>query len=301
MTAMEGKQKGALGFCAMTTVGILYLSQAKGLWVMAFVFSAFLLLRFGKTIEEEGGVVFQLLSYGILLWNLLIIGRLAQGISLINGTDSPLPGLLLLLLCDYGVRRKNVLSVASVLFFVFALTMGILLLFSLPAMETENFKFPRDGGAEYLPYGLLPILLLYVYQGKENRRSTPWIWASGILLVGILLSTVGLGASDFYTASKSVNLFGTMERLEPFVGALTTAGGFCTMALLFSANKNLLPIKERKQNLFFEKAQIIPVIASLLLSYKIPETYIAIGTTVCWGVIPVIQQGIVIAKKSIKK
>ena len=302
MTVRERKQLGALLFCAMAAVGILYLSQGKGLWVLGIVLSATVLLYFGKPVDMgEHGIVFSLLSYGVFLWNILLLGKLAQGVSQINGTESPLPGLFLLLLCGYGLQRKNLLSLASVIFFAFAITMGILFLFSLPAVELGNIRLEERRGIEFLPYGLLPILFIYVYRGKENTSSLRWSLGILALLGGIVLSTAGLGAADFYTASKSVNLLGAMERLEPFVAALTTAGGFCTMGFLLLVNRNLVDFREIQKRIWMEKGEILCGILSLLLINRIPESYLALGTTVCWGVIPVIQQGVVILKENAKK
>lgn len=298
MGRVEEKRMGALCFCIMGTLAIVFLCRVNWLLSVGLCLGSCLFLCFGEPfVAEEENTLQRILSYGILLWNILLMGKIARELAWIETTDSPLPGILLLLLCCYGVGKRDLLSVGAVIALVMLVTMGILFLFSLPAMEVHRL-FPKTvGDLSVIPFGFYPTILLYLYKRKEKFASLPWLLGALLLVMAVGLVTAALGARDFYTASQSVNLLGTMERLEPFVAALATAGGFCTVGTLFLVNRKIRGHGEREKRFSSGSAEFLLAVGVCLLSPGIPTRWWAVGTTVSWGVIPVIQQGIVVYKK----
>lgn len=302
MGQVEEKQLGALCFCILGTLAIIFLCGAHWLLSVGLCLASCLFLCFGEPfLAEEENALQRFLSYGVLVWNILLMGKIARELAWIEATDSPLPGILLLLLCSYGARKRDLLSVGAVIALVILVTMGILILFSLPVME-GNRLFPKDvGDLSVLSFGFYPTILLYLYKKKEKFATVPWLLGALILVMAVGLVTAGLGARDFYTASKSVNLLGTMERLEPFVAALATAGGFCTVGTLFLVNQKIRGDQKKQKRFCGESVEFLLASGACILAHEISMRWWAVGTTVCWGVTPVIQQGIVVYKKIAKK
>ncbi len=292
----DAKQLGALGFCAFSVPAILLLPQTGWESVLLAVAGCILVVTFGRPVT---GRDCKALSVVLLLWNILLMGKLAREISLLYGTDTPLPGLLLLLLSAYCGKKGAGPVVGSVLSFFLIGIYGVLFVFAVPDMDLGRLMPERETELLNLPYGFFPLLILYMYRGG---RKTGAMWAAigGALAVGAALITEGLGAPDFYTASQSVNLFGTMERLEPFVASAVTAGGFCILTTLIRVNEGLWEgLRKEKKNYPIELF-LLPSLALCILASRIPHRIWALGTTLCWGLIPILTQVIVPKEKAQK-
>lgn len=269
---------------------------------MLVTLGAGLLLCFGEDMRHmEKNIAITILSGVLVLWNVALLGKFAWGVSEYNGSDSSLPGTLLLLLACYGVKKKNVLPVGAILALGLGVLYGILYLFALPNVELGALSPGKVRNTELLPYGFFPATLLCLYRGEKKKSRICWL--AGALLLILLggIITEGMAAKDFYTAAKSVNLLGTMERLEPFVAAAATAGIFCVMALLLKVNGKIIRERLRIKNSYVEEIEFILAAIICTAAQKVSPLLWGIGTTVCWGVIPILLQGIVGLKKVIKK
>ena len=92
-----------------------------------------------------------------------------------------------------------------------------------------------------------------------------------------------------------------MERLEPFVSAAVTAGGFCLFGMLITIDQIIWEdVFKQKRKCPLEWFLGISV-GICIMSTKISEITWAIGTTLCWGLIPIITQFVVLLKKYQKK
>ena len=298
MNLTENKQLGALGFCALSLPAVLFLPQ--GGWAVALLVSlgSALLLCFGSSIpREDQSLQVKILSIPLFLWNIAIVGKICTVISEINGVHSPLPGLLLLLVVGYGVKKQVLPSTAAVIAFFMAAIYGILFIFAVPNVEISSLKPAVGQNLSGMAYGFLPILLLYVYKKEKKKTVALWTSAGLILILGAAVITQGMGAQDFYTASKSVNILGTMERLEPLVAAASTAGAYCMIGLLLSVNQNIEKGIRKKESKYILEIEILIASGICILLPEAEEWIWSIGTTVCWGLIPILTQVMVFRKK----
>lgn len=297
MDHVRERQLGALGLCAFSVVAVLFLPQAGWTAVGVVTVGSMLIATFGKCATTgKANMGERLLAVPLFVWNILIMGKLGRELSNIHEVESVLPGLLLLLLSAYGVKKGVVPVVGAVLVFFILGIFGAMYLFAIPVGDMGKLT-PQRGSAENLVYGFLPILLLYMYKGEKRRGKVSWAIGTIALGVGAAMVTAVMGAPDFYTAAKSVNLFGTMERWEPLVAVGVTAGGFCLLSMLLGVNKEIWSgIWDQKKN--FPIELMAAIAAGLILTAgKGGDRFWAMGTAVCWGIIPIITQLVVSKKK----
>ena len=298
MDNVREKQIGALGLCAFSAPAILFLPQADWRWTTVVVGMAMLIMIFGKPVDTGNSAKkMRFVGIPLFIWNIIIMSKTAWDISGIHGVSSPLPGLLLLLLAAYGVKKEVLPVVGAVLVFFIVGIYGILYLFALPDTELTKTVWQTQGGLNGISFGFLPILLLYMYKGERRKEREIWALIGLLLVLGAMLITKGMGASTFYTASMSVNVLGAMERLEPFVGVALTVGGFCLMGMLLSVNQSLwekMKMEKRKYPIV-----LLTIVAGIgiWLVRKVDARIIEIGTTVCWGFVPILTQLVVTGKK----
>ena len=296
MDRTREKQIGALGLCAFSVIAVLFLPQAGWPGTVLVTGTSMLIAVFGKSMGTESDTRFsEITAIPVFAWNLFIVGKLGWELCFVFGAESPLPGLILLLLSGCAVKKAVVPVVGAVLMFFLVGIYGIMYVFALPTGDMHNL-IPTVGKMENLAYGFFPMLLLYMYRGGRRGRG---FWALGgvALALGAALVTAATGAEDFYTAAKSVNLFGTMERWEPLVGVAVVGGGFCLLSLLLSVNKTIWEnVWKRKKN-FPTEILVAICIGGIFGADKVGDGFWALGTTVCWGLFPVLTQFVVCKKK----
>ena len=290
------KQIGALGLCAFSVIAVLFLPQTGWPGTVLVTGLSMLVAVFGKSvgIGTDGRFV-KIASTPIFVWNLIIIGKLGWELCSVIGVESALPAVILLLLGGYAVKKGVVPVVGAVLMFFLVAIYGSMYVFALLAGNIENLM-PTVGKTENLAYGFLPMILLYMYIGERRERG---VWALGgmALALGATLVTAAVGAEDFYSAAKSINLFGTMERWEPLVGVAVTGGGFCLLSLVLSVNKSIWEnVWNRKKN-FPTEILVAICIGTVFAARKVGDGFWALGTTVCWGLFPILTQFVVHKKK----
>lgn len=305
----DARRLYALGFCAFTVPAILLLPRTGWQWaLLASAASACLLavlIRLRRSAPLPLAVTAaktdagKLLLIGALLWNFLMLGTVSRllCIGYPTGDTMPLVGLLLLLLAMYAAQKgSKVVARASAIVFFFLIGLYLLLLgFSLPNMRADWLKAVPSPQWAILPAALSPVPVLYLHR-EERGKPTFWL-LGGVLLAGAaaLVCAGSLSAQvaaeeqfPFYTAAKSVSVLGAMERLEPLVSAALTAGAFCLLGLLGCANREilsaLLPNSEKLSNL----ANVLLGGAGLWLTGLLPLWFIGLGTTIFWGIFPLI-------------
>ncbi len=282
MQTSNPKQLGALGFCAFSVPAILLLPQNG--WVIALfaALAASILMRMTPIQLPKT------LRLALAAWNVLMLGYFAR--ILCFPEEKELIGLLLLLLAVYAAAKQTVPRVASVLLFFLGATYLALMGFALPDVQWSALTPRRNVDWRAVPFALAPALLLYIR--KERGATDAWFSLAAIVLAALAaIVTQGMHADSFYTAAKSVNILGTMERLEPLVSAALTAGGFCLLGLLCTANQSLL------ENRSFGVENFLGGCLGFYLAPVLPSVVLVVGTAIFWGLLPILPQWVVKLKK----
>lgn len=151
---------------------------------------------------------------------------------------------LALLAVSTWVASKGTAAVARFAGILAALTLPLLavvLAFGATEIQAKNLSptLYIDGGGAALAVGLLPMAGIWFRKG-EKKVGSAWILAPIVASVTISLVTIGtLGTAlaqsadePFYMATKSISLFGVMERFEGLVAAVLLLGFGCLLAYL---------------------------------------------------------------------
>lgn len=305
MQQASSRQFGALGFCAFSVPAVLLLPGVGWLWASLATIAAAAFLLWGFRLQREsglspaeiaarwkGGRVLLLLA---LLWNLLLLGAAAKQLcaAFPDGRDTPLIGLLLLLLASYAAKRERGPRVAAILFFFLLGLYGLLFGFSLTELRLSYLRPVWQVDPARLSAALVTLCLLYLPTGAKKKgciwclAGVVFAFVTAFMTAGILSPSVA-EAEGFalYEAAKSVSIFGVIGRLEPLVSMAVSLGGFCLLYLICAANirilGSLLPGKkiENFSINFFAGA------AGIWLSGLLSAAWIALGTAIFWGLFP---------------
>lgn len=303
----DARRLYALGFSAFTLPAIFLLPRLGWLWALlasaggAAVLAVMIRLRRKNPLTPAAfaakTAAGKAVLCGILLWNLLQLGEISRLLCMAYPTAdfSPLIGLLPLLLALYAARKgPRVIARAGAIVFFFLVALYLLLMgFSLPTMHADWLKPVWKPQLLLLPAALTPVSVLFLSRGQTGK---PALW----LLGGVLLATlaalscagnvspqvVSREVFPFYTAAKSVSILGAMERLEPFVSAALTAGGFCLLGLLCCVNTEILSEVLPNSEKLSAFANIVLGGGSFWLSALLPLWVFGLGTAIFWGILP---------------
>ncbi len=305
----NARQYYALGFAAFTVPAILILPRTGWLWAAVFaaagaaVLAGLIVLRRRRQKSlvrlAAGSAAGRIALVAALLWNLLMLGRIAAYLcrAYPSGSAFPLAGLLLLLLAVYAAQKGSgtVLRAGAIVFFFLIGFYLLIMGFSLPDLRLSWLKPELRPVWTAFPAVLAPVGVLYLSDGVQGKER-PALWLIGGVLLALLAALVTAGSLSppvareetfpFYTAAKSVKLFGAMERLEPFVSAALTAGGFCLLGTLCAANEKILSVFLPKPKYFAALANFLVGGACLWVSSVASEGIYALGMTIFWGIIP---------------
>lgn len=310
MTPRAGaRQFYALGFAAFTVPAILLLPRTGWLWASVFaaagaaVLAGLLFLRrrcgAGLVRLAAGTKAGKAALFAALLWNTLMLGRIAAFLcrAYPSGSAFPLVSLLLLLLAVYAAQKGSgaVLRTGAIVFF-FLLGFYLLILgFSLPDLRLSWLKPDLRPLWTVFPAALAPVSVLYLADGECGEES-PALWLLGGVLLAFLSALVTAGSVSpavarqeifpFYTAAKSVTILGAMERLEPFVTAALAAGGFCLLGTLCAANGKILSVFAPRAKNFSALTNFLVGGGCVWLSDVVSEGIFAAGMTIFWGIFP---------------
>lgn len=309
----------ALGFCAFLVPAVLHLPSTGWLWTAAASMLCALLLALlivlrrkcchGPAEIAERSFLGRSALLLVLVWNLLMLGSTAGEIcaAFPQGESFPLVGLLLLLLAAYAAERGEqvVLRVGAIVFFALVLFFALILGFALPKVHFAWLTPQISVDWKRLTAVLCPTLVLYLGGSEERGKCTPWLLLG--VAFAVLCAAVTAGSLSpavvsketfpFYTAAKSVSVLGAMERLEPLVSAALTVGGFCLLALLCAVNGRILGAFLPKAEKFTALLNFALGGSAMWLSKLLPTTVIAVGTTIFWGLFPIITLSLGVRKK----
>ena len=97
--------------------------------------------------------------------------------------------------------------------------------------------------------------------------------------------------------SKSISLFGTMERFEALVSAALTAGGFCLLALLCLSNAAILRAVRPQAEKYAPIGNFLLGGASIWLIAGVGMSVLAVGSAIFWGILPLLILSVAKRKK----
>lgn len=124
----------------------------------------------------------------------------------------------------------------------------------------------------------------------------------GAVLMDGLMGATGAAHADnsFYEFSKSINLFGIAKRFEALIACVLTGSWFALFVLILSATYHLT------EEIFVSAGKygvwaVTLVSAVLMCILPNRSDWLAVGTLIFWGFLPVAAQGIVGAKNMEKK
>ena len=314
------RQLCALTFCAFSVPAFGLLPRAGWLWAgLAAAVCAALLAALTALCRKKGGSLAQLAGtcragrgclWLCLLWNFLILGAAARYLcGVYPGSGAfPLTGALLLLLAAYasGKGVSAVARVSAICFFFFLVLYGLLLGFSLPQMNPQWLRPVTRPRWLQLPAALCPVCALYLTDSCRSRgRLAGWLAGGTALALLAALVTAGCvcpevaGAEPFafYTMSKSISLFGTMERFEALVSAALTAGAFCLLALLCLSNAAILRAVRPQAEKYAPIGNFLLGGASIWLIAGVGMSVLAAGSAIFWGILPLLILSVAKRKK----
>jgi len=154
---------------------------------------------------------------------------------------------------------------------------------------------------------LIPCMGLLMPQNKPKKAfwAIPVIGAVAVIMAILLDSVMGFSVAQeagdtFYEFSKGVNLFGVAERFEALVACVLTAEWFVLFSLILSTSHHLwerISTKGIAWSVWLCSAMSVLLMCNL----HIPGQLLGVGCLIFWGFLPLLTQGLGVAKKVIKK
>lgn len=170
----------------------------------------------------------------------------------------------------------------------------VVLIFGAQAVELDNLQLELDVSSIYplLGVGLLPLAGLW-FSRQEKRGGRGWIFA--LMAVAVACSVVVTGtlgvdlaqsvAEPFYKMTKSISIFGVMERFEGLVAAVLLLGFGCLLAYLSAIGGKMWECAWNKG------ATVVPNLVVALCFFwwleELPEWLPLVLVGVLWVVLPV--------------
>lgn len=238
------------------------------------------------------------------LWLVCLAGYLStrSTLSFPQTAAKPLTGLLLLALASWAAKIgiRAVVRCSVILLLLLTVLYGIVLLFSAPQVRLPNlapFGDPTQA-LLFFPVLTVPTLLLYYRPIRDGTRPAPWLIAGAVLALAASVITAGCLSpqlaqeeTGFYDLSRSVSLFGTVQRFESLISSASLVGFFCAISFLLCTAReilsSLLPQLSGKSLFLFPFAA-----AGALLSSGISPVVFAVGAATFCAVFPLVTQGI---------
>lgn len=251
------------------------------------------------------------LSVVEIIWIAVFLGNIGKTVSTCwNETAFPAIPMILLLLsvCASSCGSVPAARVGATLLWLVMPILGLVAIAGTADVNPDWIRMELE-----IPDGVLISLLLIpgVCAFLPGESTTGLRWSGAVLgafaVLGAVLVDGVVGGSaamqsenSFYMFSKSINLFGVAERFEALIACVLTGSGFALMALLLSAvyhlSENFVP-SGGKCGVWLTAA------AGGILMCILPNAqgWLAVGTLIFWGFLPVAAQGIVGAKNMQKK
>lgn len=303
------RQLCALAFCAFTVPAVGLLPQAGWLWSLLAAVCCAAVLAIGVLLtRKKGGSAAALAAQSglgkvllvlLLVWNALALGMTARYLcgAYPNADGFPLTGALLLLLAAYAANKgvSAVARVSAICFFFLAALYALVLGFSVPQLRPQWLAPQTKPAWTLLPAVFSPACVLFL-TGHCTARAKPAVWLlsgtalaflAAFLAAGCLSPEIA-GTEPFalYTVSKSLSLFGAMERFEALISAALTAGGFCLLGLLCLTNAEIVRTLCPQAEKCCGAANFLLGFAGIFVSGALSAGVSAAASAIFWGILP---------------
>ena len=246
-----------------------------------------------------------------LVWLAVFLGGIGK-ISSTCWTEDAFPAIpfVLLLLGVFASSRGGIPAarVGATLLWLVVPILGVIGIAGTADVNTDWIRMELEVPDSML-VSLLLIPCLCAFLPQESTNAARWsavilgaVSVIGAVLVdGIMGDSVAMQASNsFYELSKSINLFGIAERFEALIACVLTASWFALFALVLGAAYHLSEEWISSSGKYGVWAVAVASAALMCILPKRSE-WMAIGSLIFWGFLPVATQGIVGAKNMLKK
>lgn len=304
------RQLCALAFCAFTVPAVGLLPRAGWLWALIAAVCCAAVLAVGVLLtRKKGGSAAALAAQSglgktllapLLLWNFLALGMTARYLcgAYPDAGGFPLTGALLLLLAAYAANKgvSAVARVSAICFFFLIALYALVLGFAAPQLRPQWLTLQTKPVWTILPAVFSPVCVLFLTgHCTERGKSAGWLFGgmalaflAAFVAAGCLSPEVA-GAEPFavYTVTKSLSLFGAMERFEALVSAALTAGGFTLLGLLCLTNAELIRALWPRAEKCSGVANFLLGFAGIFASGVLNAGISAAVSAIFWGILPI--------------
>ena len=304
------RQLCALAFCAFTVPAVGLLPRTGWLWASIAAVCCAAVLAVGVLLtRKKGGSAAALAAQSglgktllapLLLWNFLALGMTARYLcgAYPDAGGFPLTGALLLLLAAYAANKgvSAVARVSAICFFFLIALYALVLGFAAPQLRPQWLTLQAKPVWTILPAVFSPVCVLFL-TGHCTERGKPAGWLFGGMALAFLAAFVAAGclspevagAEPFavYTVTKSLSLFGAMERFEALVSAALTAGGFTLLGLLCLTNAELIRALWPRAEKCSGVANFLLGFAGIFASGVLNAGISAAVSAIFWGILPI--------------
>ncbi|MCI8525313.1 MAG: hypothetical protein HFF17_05195 [Oscillospiraceae bacterium] len=224
----------------------------------------------------------------------------------------PLIPLVVLLLAALTAEKGAavVCRFGATLFFAVAALLAGALAFGGGDIHWENL---RPAGTPGEAAGVLAVLLVpaagwFLRDRMQPERAAWSRWFAAAAALGTAVSVVTVGAlglalarrseNAFWLMSRSISIFGVMERFEAVISALLAISACCLLALLLSAGRAALcALRPRWEERTAVRVTAAVAAACIWGAGVLPGWAWTAGSLLFWGILPVVTLGIVGEKK----
>lgn len=255
-------------------------------------------------VNKRNGNTRRWLSGVQMLWSGVILLYCLTALPKIwDGSGRIFTPICMLLLGIWGIFRgeKTAESVGAVMMMlVLPLFLGI----GAVAAEDVNWGWAFNNGMDFHPSVVTACLIPSImHKLPAEGTAKKWFWT--IPITAVLFSLVIRGmvpslASDIVGITemgRSVELFGRVVRLEALVAMALTLSLYALVSMLLACANTAADVIIPKWKKWAAPAEAVLVTVGLLCKITISDEIAAIGSVICWVILPLITQLVDAGKK----
>ncbi len=215
-------------------------------------------------------------------------------------------GPVCMLLLGLWGARKGYAACAGVGAVLLLLVSPLLGGIGLAAIEDINWKWAASDAVGFdtsiVTACLLPGMMNH-YKGDNKHRTKLWYLLLPLVSTVFCLVIRGIvpeldpGTIGLTELGKSIEVFGRVMRLEAIVAMAMTISLYCLVSMLLAAvnqsAESIVP--DRKE--WLQVSAGIAVFSGMLCKITISDDFAAIGSIICWAILPLVTQIVGIEKK----